>query len=204
MAEIPKPRSALTEVYRIGSFGAEGTGVSLSEHGPRAMLHLAGLPEDPRFRAVLRDGAGVALPSAPNRTATGEGVSALWLAPGRWLIVSARQAPEELENSLSSALAGQPFAANDVTSGRTVIRIAGPKARGLLAKGCPLDLHPAYFGAGHCAQSLMGQINVLLHAADGSARIDLYVTRGFAASLWDFLTEGAAEFGYEVLEATAD
>ena len=204
MAETPKRRSALTEVYRVGSFGAEGAGVSLSEHRPRAMLHLAGPPEDPRFRAVLRDGAGVALPSAPNRAATGGGVSALWLAPGRWLIVSARQAPQELEHSLSSAFAGLSGAANDVTSGRTVIRITGPKARGLLAKGCPLDLHPAHFGVGHCAQSLMGQINVLLHAAEGGARIDLYVTRGFAESLWYFLTEGAAEFGYEVLEATSD
>ncbi len=203
MAEIPKRRSALSEVYRVGGFGAEGAGVSLSEHRPRAMLHLAGPPEDPGFRAVLRDGVGVALPSAPNRVATGGGASALWLAPGRWLIVSERHAPEELEHSLSSAFAGLSGAANDVTSGRTVIRIAGPKARDLLAKGCPLDLHPGYFGAGHCAQSLMGQINVLLHAVMGE-RIDLYVTRGFAASLWHFLTEGAAEFGYEVLEATTD
>lgn len=39
----------------------------------------------------------------------------------------------------------------DRSHGLTALRVGGPRARDLLAKGCALDLHPRGFGIGRCA-----------------------------------------------------
>ena len=197
--------SALEAVYASGISGVaagEDPGVLLSEHRPGAILHLAGTADDPAFASSIEGVLGVGLPTEAGRVTEGDGVAALWLAPTRWLVTSEGRDGRELEGALRHALEGSSSAVNDVSSGRTVIRIAGSRARDLLSKGCPLDLHPVAFGNGQCAQSLLGQITVLLHATNGGVRIDLYVARGLAVSLWEFLTERAFEFGYEVLPAT--
>ncbi len=204
MAETAERRSALAEVYQMGTFGRlgpEGAGATLAEHRTGAIAHVAARGDDEAIQAAFRDAVGVAAPLAPNTTDSAEQVTVLWLAPDRWLVASDRHGPPDLEQALRQALdgAGLSAAVNDVTSGRTVVRVGGPRARDLLAKGCPLDLHPDAFAAGQCLQSLMGHLNVLLHAADDNGRVDIYVARGFAVSLWEFLTERAAELGCEVL-----
>ena len=76
-------------------------------------------------------------------------------------------------------------AITDVTDGRVAFRLAGPSAREVLAKGCPLDLHPRAFAPGRCAQSLLAKASVLIHLVDdGPERgpsFDVYVARSFAA-----------------------
>ena len=207
MAREPHRRSGLAEVYRVGVFGAtmpEGPGVYLSEHQPAAIAHLAARGTRGTLGKTARGVLRMALPFDPNKAVTGDEITVTWLAPDRWLVISDRHRPQALEEALRAALdrGGLSAAVNDVTSGRAVIRVAGTKARDLLAKGCPIDLHPGVFSKDSCAQSLMGQINVLMHAAEDGGRVDLYVARGFAASLWEFLIERAGEFGYEVLLPT--
>jgi len=70
--------------------------------------------------------------------------------------------------------------------------------RDLLAKGCGLDFHASTFGAGVAVQSSYAHINVLLHALDDAPTVDLYVSRGFAVSLWEHLLEAALEYGCRV------
>lgn len=196
MSDPAEPLSALADMAQAETFGAlgpDGPGVILGEHRPRAIVHLASRAAAALSEAV-QTAVGVGLPVEPNRVLSNDRVAALWLAPERWLIVSERHDPAALE----AALGATSGAVNEATSGRTRIRVAGPKARALLARGCPMDLHPAEFRDGHCAQSLMGQISVLLHAVDDGAAIDLYVARGLAASLWHFLVERGGQFGCEL------
>ena len=77
--------------------------------------------------------------------------------------------------------------------------MSGPSARDVLAKGCPLDLHPAVFGPGDCAQTLLAKANVTLRCVDDSPRFELIVRRSFAeyAALW--LHDAAMEYGCAVL-----
>jgi sarcosine oxidase subunit gamma len=199
--ESPQRRSALVEVYQTGTFGAapkDGPGIQLAERRGLALLHLAGRGDDEAFRAAVKGCLGCDAPATPNTTAAAGDRCLLWLAPTRWLVVSERDAPEDLERDLGAALAGLSGAVTDVSSGRTVIRVAGRNARDLLAKGCPLDFHGARFKPGDCAQSILGTINVLLHATDDGAAIDLYCARGFALSMWQWLTDAAGEFGTRV------
>ena len=205
MPEMPQRRSALIEAYRTGTFGAtpeDGPGIQLAERRGLAVIHLAGPGGDEAFRAAVKGCLGCAAPVIPNTTATAGDRRLLWLAPTRWLVVSTRERPADLVSGLSAALADLSGAVTDVSSGRTVIRVMGRNARDLLAKGCPLDFHSSRFKPGDCAQSALGAVNVLLHATDDGAAIDLYCARGFALSTWEWLTDAAGEFGTRIDDPT--
>ena len=86
----------------------------------------------------------------------------------------------------------------DQSHGRAVLRLAGARARDVLAKGCRLDLHPRVFVPGMCAQTVIAQIGVLLHQRDEIPTYDLYVLAGYALDFLEWLTSSAAEFGYRI------
>ena len=194
MPETPQRRSPLAAAYAVGVFGAErpdGPGVMLCERRGLVILHLAGYPNDPAFMSAVTKRIGFELPTTPNTCVTGADWTALWLAPDRWMLVSATGAADVLD--------GCPGAVNDVSHGRCVMRIEGPHARDVLAGGCTLDFHPDVFKPGTCAQSSLARVNVLFHfaLADGPA-YDIFAPRGFALSLWESVTDQAAEYGYRV------
>mgnify|MGYP005675383397 CR=1 FL=1 len=79
----------------------------------------------------------------------------------------------------------------------SIFRISGPRARDVLAKGCPLDLHPNAFPANACAQSLLGKIGVVIDCLNGDT-FEVTAGRAYARSLWAWITGAAAEYGYKV------
>lgn len=85
----------------------------------------------------------------------------------------------------------------DQSHGRVVIRISGPKARHVLAKGTPVDLHPLQFPVGHSAMTQMAHVGIHL-TRSGEDEFTLSVFRGFSESFWEWLTYSSAEFGYQV------
>jgi sarcosine oxidase subunit gamma len=195
----------LTPLYRAGDFGAVGPdspSVTLTERRPLTMTEISGVDVDEALLAALAQAAGVAPPIEPNLAATVEGLSVLWMGPGRWLIVTTRQSPAELAETLSSACADTSGTVVDVSHGRTAIRVIGSRARELIAKGCPLDLHPSVFSPGNCAQSMFAGVSLLLHAVDDRPCFDLYFPRSYAASVWEMLADMAGEFGYRVEAVT--
>ena len=121
--------------------------------------------------------------------------TALWLAPGAWMVVAEGLEEGTLQQSLLDELQGLA-AVVDQSHGRAALRLSGPRARDVLAKGCRLDLHPRVFTPGMCAQSAIAQIGVLLHQIDGSPTYDLYLFAGYALDFLEWLTSSAAEFGY--------
>ncbi len=169
-------------------------GVTLGERRFLGKVDLRGEPTK-KFRDAVAGALGVAPPTAAN-TAAGDGArTVLWLGPDEWLIVTPPGAEDETARALRAALAGHHVAVTDVSEGRTVIALAGPHARDVLAKGCPIDVHPRVFGAGHCAQSTYGKANVLLHQTSDAPAYDIYVERSFADYLWSWLEDAAAEYG---------
>jgi sarcosine oxidase, subunit gamma len=116
------------------------------------------------------------------------------LGPDEWLLTAPGDG-DGLESRLREALAGRHFALVDVGDNTTVLRIEGPRVLDVLAKGCPLDLHPRVFGPGRVAQSLIGKVEVIVHQT-GESVFELHVRRSFADYLLAFLLEAASEWGY--------
>lgn len=134
------------------------------------------------------------LDPTPGRAADTPAGAALWLAPGSWLVVQ-DAAEASLERTLRERLA-HVAAVVDQSHGRAGLRLAGPRAREVLGKGCRLDLHPRAFAPGMCAQTIIAQIGVLLHQVDERPTYDLYVASSYALDFLEWLSASAAEFGY--------
>ena len=178
-------------------------GVTLAERPHRGMVNLRLDPSDETAMTAFAEAFGFTLPTQPNTTAGNGEASALWLGPDEWWIVSPGPGPD-LADKLRAALADRFAAVTEVGESRTCIRIAGPKARALVQKGCPLDVHPRAFGAGQCAQTILAKATVAIHlSADESAAegpvFEVYVLRSFAEYLWVWLEDAGREYGVTVI-----
>jgi len=124
-------------------------------------------------------------------------VSFIGYGPGQWLAVSETVANERLARELGDRLRGLA-SISDQSGGRTVLRMSGPGARAVLAKGLPIDLHPRAFGPGSAATSTISLMGVQIWQVDDAPTYDLAIFRSVSASFWHWLTASAAEFGYEI------
>jgi sarcosine oxidase subunit gamma len=155
-------------------------------------------PANPEALAAVRAVLGVALPLQPNSVTHDENISVLWLGPNEWLIVLPDGAAAASMAALQRALHGQFFAVTEVSGGQTIVVLRGKHVRDVLAKGCPLDLHPRSFGPGRCAQSHLAKAPILLHQRDDDPTFELIVRRSFADYLWLWLSSAADEYGFDV------
>ena len=138
---------------------------------------------------------GLQLPLEPNTVVRSRDLTALWLGPDEWLLVGAPGTQRELESRIRAAAGDEPVSVTDVSAQRTTLLVAGPRARDLLAHGCPLDLHPRVFGPGRCAQTTLGRTQVVLVARDEpGAGFWVLVRSSFAGYLTDWLLDAATEY----------
>ena len=152
-------------------------------------------PSDAETLAAVQRRLAVQLPLTPNTTMAGADVLAVWLGPDEWLLLGERHAPCSLVSRLRAAQTGRFVSVVDISAGQTVIRLRGPATRGVLARGCALDLDPAVFPPGACAQTLLARVQVLLVAVDALPTVDIVVRRSFAPYLADWLEDSGREFG---------
>ena len=209
MVEAYLRQSALAHLGLDGRAQASrgAAGVALAERPHRGMVNLRLDPTDETAMNAFAEAFGFALPVQPNTTAGNGEASALWLGPDEWWLVIPGPEPEagrELADKLRAALADHFAAVTEVGESRTCIRIAGPKARALLQKGCPLDFHPRAFGAGACAQTILAKATVAIHlSADESVAerpvFEVYVLRSFAEYLWTWIEDAGREYGVTVI-----
>ena len=195
MASTPDRMPAVTpQAGRIGAAAAE-PGVVLALRRGVSVWRLSE-PREPDSFHTAAEGRGRTLPREPNTTLAWGDAVALWVGPGEWLVVTRGDAPAD--HDLRALLDGPSGAVTDLSHARTAMRISGVRADDLIAKGCPLDLDPARFPPGRCAQSVMSGANVLLHKLDDRPSYDLYVMRSYALYLWEWLLAAGAEFGLEI------
>lgn len=88
-------------------------------------------------------------------------------------------------------------AVTSLSHSRTRIFIEGEPVREVLARSIPLDFHPSVFAVGQFALSGIHHTPVLVHRA-GEQRFEIYAMRTFALSVWEWLSDAALPFGYEV------
>lgn len=139
--------------------------------------------------AAIEAKYGLTLPTTPKRV-EGEGIAFLWAGPDQWLAVAERNDGRDLERELRPLLAGLA-AVTDQSDARAVVRVAGPKAREVLATGVPIDLHPRSFAPGSVAITHASHIGVILWQLDNAPTYELAVFRSFAHSLADWLEAAA-------------
>lgn len=180
---------------------AADAGVHLTSPSVAAQLVVRGDVTDLAFRDACVSAFGFMLPGEPNTTAEGRGLTALWLGPDEWLVVS-HGADAGLPARAAAAFAGRDHVPVDVGDARTVIRVAGRHAGAVLARTCPLDFAGSAMAPGRCARSVFARTAALIHvlpeAAGHGSRYDVYVHRSFADYAWRFLEDAGRDFGIAV------
>lgn len=196
--------SALAADYRVGHVGMplDPAPVRVVERLSRSLVQVSGWPGS--FHAVcqkLEELLGSPLPQDCRRALTRDDRSVFRVGPERlWL---AGPAHDPLPRRIGSALPGSEAVITEIAHSRTVLRITGPGSCMLLNRGLPIDLDDAVFGPASFAQSAIHHIPVLVHRLDleGSPAFDLYVTREYAVSFWEWLIEAAESIGCRIDEA---
>lgn len=214
---IQSPLAHLGLGSRTGA-RTEDAGVAMAEQPFFGIVNLRGPRADEAFQGAFKGFVGHDLPAAAGKSLQGTRTTAFWLSPDEWWIVdksgnwgSEPGTGTRLAAELRHALAGMPVAVTDISDSRAVIRLSGPRARQVLQKACPMDLHPQHFGAGQCAHTRLAKAAALIHlvadespagqSGPGGPEFDIYVVRSFAEYVWHWLESAGQEYGVAVVSA---
>ncbi|MGF1593364.1 MAG: sarcosine oxidase subunit gamma [Kiloniellaceae bacterium] len=180
---------------RVVRRAADEPGVVLTERKLVSLVQVAAWPDAvEQVTDTVASLTGCAPPQDRDGSSGGAEGAILALAPGRLLVESRDpRLAERLANQIGPSLG----AVTNLSHARIALRIAGPKAAWVLAKGMAIDFHADAFPPMKVAQSAVHEVGVILRRL-GPESFDLYVYRGFALSFWEWLTEAAAETGFRV------
>ena len=104
------------------------------------------------------------------------------MGPANGLPSPRRLATHTLARDLAERLKGLA-SISDQSGGRTVLRISGPRARDVLAKGLPIDLDPRGFPLGSAATSTISLMGVQLWQTGDPQSYDIAIFRSVSPEL---------------------
>ncbi|MBO6541173.1 MAG: sarcosine oxidase subunit gamma family protein [Rhizobiaceae bacterium] len=189
--------SPLGTAYKPGRHGnvADAAGVTLSETRPGSIVEIVAWPGTEKAAlAAIKSVTGLALPDKPRAGVVKSGKAGLGFAPRRWLVIDDK---EGLAAELKSAIGIETGAVNDLSHGRTVIRVAGPRAEWVLSKlfavDFSVDAFPVSNGCSTSHHEIFAQIQ-----RTGRNQFDVIVFRSFARAFFTTLCHAAEETGYDV------
>lgn len=164
-------------------------GLRIAEVPFPGLLLLRGAADDAAFTgAVAR-----VLDIAPAEGVQGgEGCHLLRLEADAWLAVLPSGREETVLRSLVAALEGMAAAVIDVSDAHAVLDLSGPLAREVLARGCPLDLHPRALPPGRCARTTLAGVAVVVQSLEGGA-LRLFIAPSVMRWCVSWLLDQAAE-----------
>lgn len=194
----------LSRVYAAGRHGVKegASGLTMTELTDFELVQV--MARRGMWSALAKAGEDAYGKPAPARPQAidANGALLIWSGPDQFLVLSPRGSAVETARSAFAGLASL----SEQSDGRSLLRIAGPRARDMLAKVCSIDLHPAVFPVGAAAATSIDHTSVNLWRSqdvDGAAVFNLLVFASFAESLWHTLLDSGAEYGISVGEPAA-
>jgi len=151
--------------------------------GGRAAAELA-VP----FGRAVRDSGGTLT------AGSGPGEWLLLAAPGRGPVLAARV------GDLATRCPGELVTATDVTHGRALVRLTGPRAAGVLAKVCGIDTSDGITPDGAAFRTAVAAVatDVIRDDTGGVPSYLLHCERSSGAYLFGELLAAGGEFGIEI------
>ncbi|PSH69848.1 sarcosine oxidase subunit gamma [Phyllobacterium brassicacearum] len=194
---MAEPQSPLGANFVPGNHGnaAAGIGVTLRERKGLSVIQVTAWRDAiPAMLTAIGSATGLALQNKPGLGRVAGEKSVFGFAPGRYFVVSATP---DLETRLRSVISPELGTIIDLTHGRTVIRVSGPRSEWVLSKLFAIDFSEHAFPIGSGRATLHHDIHANIQRIDDES-FDLYVFRTFARSFWLTLGHAAEEVGYRV------
>jgi len=188
----------MSEVYPLEKVAVPGAGrpaagtsaITLAERRPGSIVEVAVWDSGEAVPATVFPGGA---PSGRTAVST-PGHLYISLAPGRYLAIGQDAG---LAARLQQALPVSEGTVTDLTHGRAGIRITGAPAADLLQKGLAFDLGVEAFPPMSATTAGLAHISVTVVRLDAET-FDIYAMTSFAQSLWDWVSDAAVEYGWQV------
>ena len=169
--------------------------IEIKEIKPVMKLIIRGKTKD--FITTIGKNLNMLLPIEANTSTSGESLTALWLSPDEWMLVSNEIVSEDsnnyevednLINNISKANLG---AVTDVSDQFVMINIKGSKVFDLFATGSPFNFNEFKNKKGSVVQTILSHIDVIIHHIEIN-EVNLLVRRSFSEHLYSWINDSAS------------
>jgi sarcosine oxidase subunit gamma len=169
--------------------------LEMKEIKPIMKLIIRGKTKD--FITAIGKNLNMILPTEANTSTSGETLTALWLSPDEWMLISNETISEDtnvyevednLINNISKANLG---AVTDVSDQFVMINIKGSKVFDLFATGSPFNFNEFKNKKGSVVQTILSHIDVIIHLTEIN-NVNLFVRRSFSEHLYSWLNDSAS------------
>lgn len=176
--------------------GASFTGIAdIEELGLRGMITLRGDLSASKLKKAVTGVAGVDMPGQRGCACVDDrGIA--WMSPDELLVMVPYEEVAASLKTMETALKGTHHLLADVSDARAVFSVKGAKAREVLAKLAPVDLHPDAFQPGEMRRTRLAQVPAAFWMRDAES-FELICFRSVAPYVFALLTN-AAQPGAEV------
>ncbi|MCA0869817.1 sarcosine oxidase subunit gamma [Seohaeicola saemankumensis] len=136
--------------------------------GLQGMITLRGDLSARAVKSAVTAATGLTGPKQPGplQIVSGKSGSAAWMSPDEMLLLCPYGETGSVLAAMQEKLAKVHALAVDVSDARVQLQVAGPSAREVMAKLCPLDLSPENFQPGTIRRTRMAQIPAALWMVD--------------------------------------
>jgi sarcosine oxidase subunit gamma len=158
--------------------------------GQRALLDLRG-DANPALRRVFGT-----VPAAPGGVLVDQDRTVACLRPDHLIAATGHGDSAALMADLRGGGPDHPITITDITHGRGVLRLGGPRAVDVLPKVCGLDFRASAFPDLHAAQTSYAKVKALIirQDEDGQPAYLIVVDRSHAQYVWDVTADAMGEF----------
>ena len=149
------------------------------------------------FITAIGKNLNMILPNEANTSASGEALTALWLSPDEWMLVSNKAVSEdnntyEVEDNLINNISKVNLGAvTDVSDQFVMINLKGNKIFDLFATGSPFNFNEFKDKKGSVVQTILSHIDVIIHLTEIN-EVNLLVRRSFSEHLYSWINDSAS------------
>lgn len=191
MSDLCQQQSPLVQIKLAQ---AKANQPSIREIPFLGFLNLRGKSDNAGFLAAVNKVLACSLPIEANTVAESDDDKIYWLGPDEWLVITPTEQQNKVQSELLVALEGVFASVVDNSSGLTLLNITGENAANLIARDCPLDLHPRVFKPGQCAQTRLAKAGMILSPLSDETGFELIIRRSFADYLLLWMQDALIEF----------
>ena len=169
--------------------------LEIKEVKPIMKLIIRGKTKD--FITAIGKNLNMILPIEANTSTSGQTLTALWLSPDEWMLVSNETISEktntyEVEDNLINNISKVNLGAiTDVSDQFVMINIKGSKVFDLFATGSPFNFNEFKNKKGSVVQTILSHIDVIIHLTEINS-VNLFVRRSFSEHLMSWIDDTAS------------
>ena len=149
------------------------------------------------FISAIGKNLNMLLPIEPNTSTSGETLTAFWLSPDEWMLISNEILKKDtntydVEDTLIKSISKTNLGAiTDVSDQFVMINIKGSKVFDLLASGSPFNFNEFKNKKGSVVQTILTHIDVVIYHKEIN-EVNLLVRRSFSEHLYSWLNDSAS------------